>query len=62
MFQKFISSGAKVEDQQWCQNVINAPLLHGPRDKLVLGLINIPDLHLLLGKTIIYSSYLFIHS
>ena len=46
----YVRNGSKHSQQQFYQNVINAPLLHGVRDRKVLGLLNIPELHLLIGK------------
>ena len=47
--ESYIQAGSKHTLQQNFQNVINPPLLHGPRDKRVLGHLNIPELHLLIG-------------
>lgn len=44
-----MKAGAKHSLQQNFQNVINPPLLHGPVEKTVLGLLNVPELHLLIG-------------
>ena len=52
-----MKGGAKHTKQQFYQNVINQPLLHGPRDRKVLGLLNIPELHLLIGKINPYKNF-----
>ena len=49
-FQDFVHSGAKKSKAMKFSNVINEPVLSGSPDKLVLDLLNIPELHLLIGR------------
>ena len=44
-------AGAKKPKAMKFSNVINEPLLTGDPNALVIDLLNIPELHLLIGKT-----------
>ena len=49
VFKEYVESGSNRKKQQNFQNVINEPLLKGQPDQEVLGLIAVPELHLLIG-------------
>ena len=45
----FVSSGSDIKHASKYGNVINAPLITGPEDKLILDIVNFPELHVLTG-------------
>ena len=47
--QAYVDSGSNKKKQKLFQNMVHEPLLKGDPDSLVLGLIAIPELHLLIG-------------
>ena len=47
--QNYVEAGSVKKTQQRFQNVTNPPLLAGDLDQKVLGLLCVPELHLLLG-------------
>ena len=48
-----MDSHSNKNKQKWFQNVVNEPLLSGDPDETVLGIIAIPELHLLIGNAIL---------
>ena len=52
--QDFVQAGSKKAQAMKFSNIINEPLLTGDPDTLVLQLINIPELHLLIGRMVSY--------
>ena len=51
-FQAYVKSGSNPKQQKKFQNVTNSPLIKADPNTLVLGIIAIPELHLLIGKNI----------
>ena len=48
-----MDSGAVKKYQKRFQNVVNEPLITGEHDDLILGLIALPELHIMIGDTFI---------
>ena len=44
-----MAAGSNLKSQKKFQNVVNSPLLIGRPDQKVLGLVSVPELHLLIG-------------
>ena len=49
-----MEDGSVRAKQKLYQNVVNEPLITGDADKKVLEILCVPELHLLLGRIIIY--------
>ena len=52
LFQNFVEAGSIVKTQRIFHNVTNPPLLKGQLDQKILGLLTVPELHLLIGMKI----------
>ena len=48
-----MDSGAVKKHQKRFQNVVNEPLITGEHENLILGLIALPELHIMIGDTFI---------
>ena len=60
-YQKFIDSGSDLKKQQQFENVTHPPLITSSLEKLVIESLNVPELHLLLGKKINPKTVLITH-
>ena len=49
MLKGFVDSKCKRKDQKRFQNVVNDPLITGDPDDLILGLVALPELHIMIG-------------
>jgi hypothetical protein len=54
-YQNFVEAGSVKKTQQRFQNVTNQPLLTGDVDDKVLGILAVPELHLLLGTEMVFT-------
>ena len=51
LYDAYMTAGSKKKNQADFQNIVNPPLLEGPGEAQILGLLAPPELHLMLGAT-----------
>ena len=60
-FQEYVSHGSNIKKQKLQQNVTNPPLITTDPDKLILSILGVPELHLLIGRSLMFKYHIRYH-